>query len=92
MAKNAEDFFQPELARLGYTGAFLAKPHSPAQQYGYAPDGCALFFRSSRLAAVQPPQGMRPKFIALMGNLSSSNHIHVCGHAFSPCMELWHAC
>lgn len=51
-----EDCFEPELARLGYAGHFVAKLHSPAQQYGHSADGCALFYRTARLAAVSPPQ------------------------------------
>lgn len=54
----AEDFFRPQLERLGYSGVFWPKACSPAEQYGYPCDGCALFYRVSRFELVGAPQGM----------------------------------
>ncbi|BBN16604.1 nocturnin [Marchantia polymorpha subsp. ruderalis] len=48
-----EDFFLPELRQRGYDGTFVAKKLSPALQYGCSPDGCAIFYRTSRLQLVQ---------------------------------------
>ncbi|KAJ7560794.1 hypothetical protein O6H91_04G146300 [Diphasiastrum complanatum] len=44
-----DDFFIPHLEEYGYAGVFHGKPFSPALKYGCARDGCALFFRQSRL-------------------------------------------
>lgn len=46
------DTFQPIMASLGYQGTFLAKPWSPCLdvEQNNGPDGCALFFRSSRFS------------------------------------------
>mmetsp|Transcript_15210 Transcript_15210/g.45875 ORF Transcript_15210/g.45875 Transcript_15210/m.45875 type:complete len:439 (-) Transcript_15210:670-1986(-) len=52
------DFFAPQLADLGYSGAFLAKGSSPANQYGCATDGCALFYRTDLLSALSGPEGL----------------------------------
>ncbi|KAL3679987.1 hypothetical protein R1sor_022943 [Riccia sorocarpa] len=43
------DFLLPRLAEHGYDGIFKPKRFSPASNYGFPPDGCALFYRSSRL-------------------------------------------
>ncbi|KAG6542437.1 hypothetical protein Mapa_016127 [Marchantia paleacea] len=48
-----EDFFLPHLRDHGYDGTFVAKKFSPALKYGCLPDGCAIFFRTSRLQLVQ---------------------------------------
>ena len=53
----AEDFFKPHLERLGYRGIFWPKACSPAEQYGYPCDGCALFYRAERLELIGTPQG-----------------------------------
>ncbi|CAL5221334.1 g3509 [Coccomyxa viridis] len=52
-----EDFFKPSLERLGYRGIFWPKACSPAEQYGYPCDGCALFYRAERLELIGSPQG-----------------------------------
>lgn len=46
------DTLGPIMAGLGYQGSFLAKPWSPCLdvERNNGPDGCALFFRSSRFA------------------------------------------
>lgn len=46
-----DDWLQPELAKHGYVGSFWPKAHSPCRDYGYPPDGCALFYREE---AFQP--------------------------------------
>ena len=51
------DFFGPRLGELGYSGAFLAKSSSPANNYGCATDGSALFYRTDRLVSASYPQG-----------------------------------
>ena len=57
---HAEDFFRPRLQRAGFTGAFWPKACSPAEQYGYPCDGCAIFFASERFELLGPPCGARP--------------------------------
>ncbi|XP_072292022.1 nocturnin-like [Eucyclogobius newberryi] len=46
------DTLGPIMSGLGYTGSFLAKPWSPCLdvERNNGPDGCALFFRSSRFS------------------------------------------
>ncbi len=51
------DFFGPRLAAVGYSGAFLAKSSSPANDYGCATDGSALFYRTDRLSPASCPRG-----------------------------------
>jgi hypothetical protein len=56
----AEDFFEPRLREAGYAGLFWPKACSPAEQYGYPCDGCALFFNSKRFEMLGPPCGESP--------------------------------
>ena len=56
----SDDFLQPELEARGYRGAFLAKCSSPAMDYGFGADGCALFYRQDRFQAVSPAEGDLP--------------------------------
>ncbi|CAM6103382.1 unnamed protein product [Calypogeia fissa] len=44
-----DDYFLPQLQQHGYQGIFKPKIFSPAVKYGCPPDGCAVFFRASRL-------------------------------------------
>ena len=53
----AADFLAPELAKHGYEGSFWQKPCSPAEQYGYSPDGTSIFWRRARFQQVSPSQG-----------------------------------
>lgn len=54
----SDDWLQPELAKQGYVGAFWPKPHSACQEYGYPPDGCALFYRQAVFdALLDTPKG-----------------------------------
>ena len=53
----AGDFFEPELRERGYAGHFWPKPCSPAEQYGFPCDGCALFYRRQRFEAVREVDG-----------------------------------
>ncbi|EIE22477.1 DNase I-like protein [Coccomyxa subellipsoidea C-169] len=53
-----EDFFKPRLEQLGYTGLFWPKACSPAEQYGFPCDGCALFYRTERFEMIGPPCGL----------------------------------
>lgn len=57
---SAGDFFEPEMRQRGYTGLFWPKQCSPAEQYGFPCDGCALFYRNLRLEPVDAPTGMGP--------------------------------
>lgn len=41
-----DDFFLPELRKLGYEGLFVPKPASLCRQVSERSDGCALFFRT----------------------------------------------
>ncbi|CAL8468539.1 g8079 [Coccomyxa elongata] len=52
-----EEFFQPRLEQAGFTGLFWPKACSPAEQYGFPCDGCALFYRTERFEVVSPPCG-----------------------------------
>ncbi len=54
---SAEEFFQPRLEQAGFTGLFWPKACSPAEQYGFPCDGCALFYRTERFEVVSPPRG-----------------------------------
>ena len=56
LRSGADDFLRPELEARGYRGAFIAKCTSPAASYGYGADGCALFWRDSRLQLVAGPE------------------------------------
>ncbi|XP_024385992.1 uncharacterized protein [Physcomitrium patens] len=44
-----DDFFLPELKRHGYVGEYWQKPCSAAQKFESPADGCAIFYKSSRL-------------------------------------------
>ncbi|AWP12557.1 putative nocturnin [Scophthalmus maximus] len=46
------DTFEPIMTSLGYHGSFLPKPWSPCLdvEQNNGPDGCALFYRSSRFS------------------------------------------
>jgi mRNA deadenylase 3'-5' endonuclease subunit Ccr4 len=44
-----DDYFQPELFARGYSGVFYPKPKSPCLEYSSQGDGCAIFWRSSKL-------------------------------------------
>ena len=57
MVTCTEDFFKPQLESLGYKGIFWPKACSPAEQYGYPCDGCAIFYRADRLELIGLPQG-----------------------------------
>lgn len=49
------DFLEPQLSRLGFKGLFVPKNDSPCLQFqpNNGPDGCALFFRSSKFALLE---------------------------------------
>lgn len=49
------DFFEPQLASLGFEGFFTPKNDSPCLQYqpNNGPDGCAVFFRSSKFSFIR---------------------------------------
>ncbi|CAK0831671.1 unnamed protein product, partial [Prorocentrum cordatum] len=49
-----EDFFLPALQALGYDGRFVAKPRSPCVDFGYFPDGTAIFWRTTSFTPVGP--------------------------------------
>lgn len=53
----ADEFFEPKLREAGYTGLFWPKACSPAEQYGYPCDGCALFFKTERFETLTPACG-----------------------------------
>jgi hypothetical protein len=62
----AEDFFKPRLEQAGYTGLFWPKACSPAEQYGFPCDGCALFYRTERFDTIGAPCGeSRPQHSVL---------------------------
>jgi len=61
----ADDFFRPHMESLGYTGIFWPKACSPAEQYGYPCDGCAIFYRAARFDLVGSPQGMSHACVSL---------------------------
>lgn len=49
------DFFEPQLASLGFEGLFVSKNDSPCLEYqpNNGPDGCAVFFRSSKFLCIE---------------------------------------
>lgn len=49
---NHFEELQEALGPLGYEGFFAAKSRSPATKFGKPKDGCAVFVRSARFAAV----------------------------------------
>lgn len=51
------DFFAPQLAALGYSGVFLPKCNSPANQFGCPSDGLAVFYRTDRVRAPSSATG-----------------------------------
>lgn len=53
-----DDFFEPQLSQMEYQGLFLPKAASPCQQYGFPPDGCAIFFKRDRFKLMQQPKGL----------------------------------
>ena len=57
---SAGDFFEPEMRQRGFTGLFWPKQCSPAEQYGFPCDGCALFYRNLRFEPVDAPNGIGP--------------------------------
>ncbi|KAK9844188.1 hypothetical protein WJX81_007520 [Elliptochloris bilobata] len=69
------DFFEPELRVRGYAGCFWPKPCSPAEQYGFPCDGCAIFYRRERLEAVSKANG-RP-FESKDGSSSKQGSLQV---------------
>lgn len=42
------DWFQPQLARVGYEGVFKKKPKSPCLDFCDLEDGCCVFVRTDR--------------------------------------------
>lgn len=44
-----DDYFQPELLTRGYYGMFCPKPNSPCLEYSSNGDGCAVFWKISKL-------------------------------------------
>ena len=54
---QADDFFEPELSRMGYSGHYWQKPCSPAMQYGYPCDGVAIFYKKDRFEQAIDPSG-----------------------------------
>ncbi len=49
------DFFKPHLTTLGFDGMFAPKYDSPCLQYqpNNGPDGCAVFYRSSKFSLIE---------------------------------------
>ncbi|KAG0631798.1 hypothetical protein M758_1G279800 [Ceratodon purpureus] len=47
------DCFLPELKQHGYDGEFWQKSSSPTQRYKFPLDGCALFYKTSRLQLLE---------------------------------------
>ena len=64
LSMYADDFFKPQLAQAGYTGLFWPKACSPAEQYGFPCDGCALFYRTERFSLMGSPCGAGSDFSA----------------------------
>ncbi len=76
---SAGDYFEPELRQRGYEGLFWPKQCSPAEQYGFPCDGCALFYRKLRFEPVDVPIGMGPTSAVPLGMHSgfAAAHTHV---------------
>ncbi|KAK9828585.1 hypothetical protein WJX72_000894 [[Myrmecia] bisecta] len=70
-----EDFFEPQLRAHGFTGLFWPKACSPAEQYGYACDGCAIFFKQERLTLLGEPEGST--FRTREGSIGKQVMMHV---------------
>ena len=47
-----DDFFLPELSAKGYSGIFYPKPSSPCLHYSDRADGCAIFWKNSRISVL----------------------------------------
>ena len=47
-----DDFFRPELRRLGYLGLFAPKPLSACLVVSNSSDGCAIFVRESKFRMI----------------------------------------
>jgi mRNA deadenylase 3'-5' endonuclease subunit Ccr4 len=52
-----DDWFVPQLARMGYVGLYMPKSSSPCLHYSERPDGCALFYKSSRFLLLRHLEG-----------------------------------
>lgn len=44
-----DDFFEPELTKLGYKGIFAPKPASACLEVSNRSDGCAVFVKSTKI-------------------------------------------
>eukprot|EP00667_Euglena_gracilis_P019266 EG_transcript_20615 len=54
------DFFQPVLAKAGYEGVFRPKERSPSVDFGFFPDGIALFWNSQTFSKLRDESGSLP--------------------------------
>lgn len=52
-ANHFSNFFQPELSKAGYSGAFIAKSRAKTMENWGTVDGCVIFFKRSRFILVE---------------------------------------
>ena len=78
------DFLHPQLEQKGFKGLFVEKKNSPCLEYSpnNGPDGCALFYRSSKLTLLKKKElvlnredGTKSNQVAMMVQLQLSPDI-----------------
>eukprot|EP00668_Euglena_longa_P016568 GGOE01020841.1.p1 GENE.GGOE01020841.1~~GGOE01020841.1.p1 ORF type:complete len:368 (+),score=66.29 GGOE01020841.1:131-1105(+) len=69
------DFFCPALAKEGYDGLFRPKERSPCLDFGFFPDGVALFWSSQKFTKLSDASGTIPNHPGVPYLLVTLRHI-----------------